>query len=161
LLQRPGAAGFRSAALSASLKEDPVLSHSDPATGLPVGPRPASAAEGHSPDDLLALILKSVDDDKAEDIVKIDLRGRSDVADYMVICSGRSSRQVASISEKLADRLKQEMRVLVRMEGKDTGDWVLIDAGDVIVHVFRPEVREFYQLEKMWLPGGAHRIAEG
>ena len=80
----------------------------------------------------MALVLKSVDDDKAEDIVQIDLRGRSDVADYMVICSGRSSRQVASISEKLADRLKQEMRIIVRMEGKDTGDWVLIDAGDVI-----------------------------
>jgi len=74
----------------------------------------------------------------------------------MVICSGRSSRQVASISEKLADRLKQEMRIIARMEGKDTGDWVLIDAGDVIVHVFRPEVREFYQLEKMWLPGAIH-----
>ncbi len=146
--------------LSAPLKEDPVLSHSDPVTGLPVGPRPASAAEGQSADDLLALILKSVDDDKAEDIVQIDLRGRSDVADYMVICSGRSSRQVASISEKPADRLKQEMRILVRMEGKDTGDWVLIDAGDVIVHVFRPEVRDFYQLEKIWLPGGSHRIAE-
>jgi ribosome-associated protein len=104
---------------------------------------------------VLALVLKSVDDDKAEGIVQIDLRGRSDVADYMVICSGRSSRQVASISEKLADRLKQEMRISVRMEGKDTGDWVLIDAGDVIVHVFRPEVRDFYQLEKMWLPVGA------
>ena len=92
--------------------------------------------------------------------MQIDLRGRSDVADYMVICSGRSSRQVAAISEKLADRLKQEMQHSVRMEGKETGDWVLIDAGDVIVHVFRPEVREFYQLEKMWLPGGAHRTAE-
>ncbi|MDM7932674.1 ribosome silencing factor [Tabrizicola sp.] len=137
------------------------LSHSDPATGLPVGPRPkpvdvaASGADAQSSDALLALVLKSVDDDKAEDIVQIDLRGRSDVADYMVICSGRSSRQVASISEKLADRLKQDMRISVRMEGKETGDWVLIDAGDVIVHVFRPEVREFYQLEKMWLPGGA------
>ena len=109
--------------------------------------------------------MKSVDDDKAEDIVQIDLRGRSDVADYMVICSGRSSRQVASISEKLADRLKQEMRISVRMEGKETGDWVLIDAGDVIVHVFRPEVREFYQLEKMWLPvgsaAGTTRAAQG
>ena len=73
----------------------------------------------------------------------------------MVICAGRSSRQVASISEKLADRLKQEMRISVRMAGKETGDWVLIDAGDVIVHVFRPEVREFYQLEKMWLPVGS------
>jgi ribosome-associated protein len=136
--------------------EDSVLSHSDPATGLPVGPRPKAAAdERESSDALLALVLKSVDDDKAEDIVQIDLRGRSDVADYMVICSGRSSRQVAAISEKLADRLKQEMRISVRMEGKETGDWVLIDAGDVIVHVFRPEVREFYQLEKMWLPVGS------
>ena len=141
--------------------EDPVLSHSDPATGLPVGPRPkpaegeATGPADHSSQSLLALVLKSVDDDKAEDIVQIDLRGRSDVADYMVICSGRSSRQVASISEKLADRLKQEMRISVRMEGKETGDWVLIDAGDVIVHVFRPEVREFYQLEKMWLPVGS------
>ena len=92
--------------------------------------------------------------------MQIDLRGRSDVADYMVICSGRSSRQVASISEKLADRVKQDMQLLVRMEGKETGDWVLIDAGDVIVHVFRPEVREFYQLEKMWLPVGSTRAAQ-
>jgi ribosome-associated protein len=145
--------------LSARILEDPVLSHSDPATGLPVGPRTKpvadSATDAQASDAVLALVLKSVDDDKAEDIVQIDLRGRSDVADYMVICSGRSSRQVASISEKLADRLKQEMRISVRMEGKDTGDWVLIDAGDVIVHVFRPEVREFYQLEKMWLPVGS------
>ena len=148
---------------SARALEDPVLSHSDPATGLPVGPRPkpaASAPAGHTSEEVLALVLKSVDDDKAEDIVQIDLRGRSDVADYMVICSGRSSRQVASISEKLADRLKQELRISVRMEGKDTGDWVLIDAADVIVHVFRPEVREFYQLEKMWLPAGATRAAK-
>ncbi|WP_103258580.1 ribosome silencing factor [Tabrizicola aquatica] len=139
-----------------------VLSHSDPATGLPVGPRPkpaTPAADGYSSEDVLALVLKSVDDDKAEDIVQIDLRGRSDVADYMVICSGRSSRQVASISEKLADRLKQELRISVRMEGKETGDWVLIDAADVIVHVFRPEVRDFYQLEKMWLPAGSTRSA--
>lgn len=95
--------------------------------------------------------------------MQIDLRGRSDVADHMVICSGRSSRQVASISEKLADRLKHEMQLAVRIEGKETGDWVLIDAGDVIVHVFRPEVREFYQLEKIWLPIGsaADRAAEG
>jgi ribosome-associated protein len=143
--------------------EDLVLSHSDPATGLPVGPRPKHAdtpAEGQDSQALLALVLKSVDDDKAEDIVQIDLRGRSDVADYMVICSGRSSRQVASISEKLADRLKQEMRISVRMEGKETGDWVLIDAGDVIVHVFRPEVRDFYQLEKMWLPLGSSLAAK-
>ncbi len=103
---------------------------------------------------LLSRILASLDDDKAEEVVQIDLRGRSEMADYMVICSGRSTRQVAAISEKLVDRLKQEDGHLCKIEGKDTGDWVLIDAGDVIVHVFRPEVRDFYQLEKMWLPGG-------
>ena len=116
--------------------------------------------DGVSSEVLLERILSSLDDDKAEDVVSIDLRGRSSVADYMVICSGRSSRQVAAISEKLADRLKQEMRISVRMEGKETGDWVLIDAGDVIVHVFRPEVREFYQLEKMWLPAGSTLAAK-
>ena len=159
----PGAGAALSPSCPRLSLEDPVLSHSDPATGLPVGPRPKpadAAAQDHSAADMLALVLKSVDDDKAEDIVQIDLRGRSDVADYMVICSGRSSRQVASISEKLADRLKQEMRISVRMEGKDTGDWVLIDAGDVIIHVFRPEVRDFYQLEKMWLPAGSTLAAK-
>ena len=103
----------------------------------------------------LARILKSLDDDKAEDIVQVDLRGKSAMGDYMVICSGRSSRQVTAIAEKLADRLKQDYGILSKIEGKDTGDWVLIDTGDVIVHVFRPEVRDFYQLEKMWLPSGA------
>ncbi len=103
----------------------------------------------------LARILKSLDDDKAEDIVQVDLRGKSAMGDYMVICSGRSARQVTAIAEKLADRLKQEYGILSKIEGKDTGDWVLIDTGDVIVHVFRPEVRDFYQLEKMWLSGGA------
>jgi ribosome-associated protein len=105
-------------------------------------------------EELLARVIASLEDDKAEEIVEIDLRGRSDMADYMLICSGRSTRQVVSISEKLADRLKQDYGFLCKMEGKETGDWVLIDAGDVIVHVFRPEVREFYDLEKMWQPGG-------
>ncbi|MBY6162562.1 ribosome silencing factor [Mameliella alba] len=101
---------------------------------------------------LLAAVLETLSDNKAEDVVQIDLRGKTSVCDYMVIASGRSSRQVAALSEKLADRLKQDYGVLSTMEGKDTGDWVLIDSGDVIVHVFRPEVREFYQLEKMWAP---------
>jgi len=113
-----------------------------------------ASADAFTAEQVLGAVLKSVDDDKAEDIVQIDLRGRSDVADYMVICSGRSSRQVAAISEKLADRLKQEFRINAKMEGKETGDWVLIDSADVIVHVFRPEVRDFYQLEKMWMPAG-------
>jgi len=106
-----------------------------------------------SSDAQLARILTSLDEDKAEEIVKIDLRGKSPIGDYMVICSGRSSRQVSAISEKLSERLKTELGVATKIEGKDAGDWVLIDTGDVIVHVFRPEVREFYQLEKMWLPG--------
>ena len=109
---------------------------------------------------LLAAVIASLEDDKAEDIVQIDLRGRSDMADYMVICSGRSSRQVAAISEKLMDRVKQQFGRPSKVEGKETGDWVLIDTGDVIVHVFRPEVREFYQLEKMWLPAGVTRSAQ-
>ena len=103
----------------------------------------------------LAHILKSLEDDKAEDVVEIDLKGKSDMADYMVIASGRSSRQVGAISEKLVDRLKQDFKISAKVEGKDAGDWVLIDAGDVIVHIFRPEVREFYQLEKMWLSPAA------
>ena len=150
-----------------AILEDDVLSHSDPATGLPVGTRAvrmtaqSAAAPGElSSDELLAVILASLDDDKAEEVVTIDLRGRSDMADYMVICSGRSSRQVAAISEKLVDRLKQDHRRASKIEGKETGDWVLIDTGDVIVHVFRPEVREFYQLEKMWMPTGSRMPAD-
>jgi ribosome-associated protein len=77
------------------------------------------------------------------------------MADHMVIASGRSTRQVGAIAEKLTERLKDEIGLQCKVEGKETGDWVLIDAGDVIVHVFRPEVREFYQLEKLWLPSGA------
>jgi len=97
---------------------------------------------------------RQADEDKAEDVVQIDLRGKTSIGDHMVICSGRSSRQVSSIAEKLVERLKSEFGIAVRTEGKETGDWVLIDTGDVVVHVFRPEVREFYQLEKMWLPTG-------
>ncbi len=108
-----------------------------------------------SSDVVLDRVLASLDDDKAEEVVSIDLRGRSSVADHMVICSGRSSRQVGAIAEKLLDRMKTEFGRVCKIEGKDQGDWVLIDVGDVVVHVFRPEVRDFYQLEKMWLPSNA------
>jgi len=110
--------------------------------------------------DLLARILASLDEDKAEDVISIPLKGKSEMADYMVVCSGRSTRQVISIAENLAERLKADCGVHSRLEGAEQGDWVLIDAGDIIVHVVRPEVREFYQLEKMWLapvPGAAAR----
>ncbi len=105
-------------------------------------------------DALLAHILTSLEDDKAEEIVKIDLRGKSEIADWMVIASGRSSRQVGAMAEHLVDTLKQDHGRLSKIEGKNTGDWVLIDTGDVVVHLFRPEVRESYQLEKMWLTPG-------
>lgn len=111
-------------------------------------PHPVSSEE------LLDRILSSLDEDKADDVVSIDLRGKSEIADHMVIASGRSTRQVAAIAEKLTDRLKQEYGRICKVEGKAIGDWVLIDAGDVIVHVFRPEVRDFYQLEKMWMSPG-------
>jgi ribosome-associated protein len=134
-------------------KEDDVLSQSADAAhdAAASGARVKSAPAPVTSDSLLERILASLDDDKAEEIVSIPLRGKSAMADHMVICSGRSSRQVAAIAEKLTDRLKQEMGIICKVEGKDQGDWVLIDAGDVVVHVFRPEVREFYQLEKMWM----------
>jgi len=106
-------------------------------------------------DKLLALILSSLDDDKALEVVQINLRGKTEIGDYMVVASGRSTRQVGAMAEKLVDRVKQTFGFTAKVEGKDSGDWVLIDTGDVIVHIFRPEVRDFYQLEKMWQPGGA------
>ena len=137
--------------------EDNVLSfHADAvATADGRSELMAAGANEATSEALLAAILSSLSDDKAEEIVDIDLRGKTAMGDYMVVCSGRSSRQVTAISEKLVERLKTEFGRTARLEGKDTGDWVLIDTGDVIVHVFRPEVREFYQLEKMWLPSGS------
>lgn len=135
-------------------KEDRVLTLTVAANSAVQGaPRTGQHAEVTS-EELLAQILTSLSDSKAEDIVEIDLRGKTAMGDYMVICSGRSSRQVAAISEKLVNMLKADLGRSAKTEGKETGDWVLIDTGDVIVHVFRPEVREFYQLEKMWLPTG-------
>lgn len=95
-------------------------------------------------------ILTSLDDDQAQEIISIPLEGKSSIADYMVIASGRSSRQVASMATKLADRVKQQFGRSSRLEGLPVADWVLVDAGDVIVHLFRPEVRSFYNLERMW-----------
>jgi ribosome-associated protein len=96
------------------------------------------------------LVLKSLDDDQALEVVSIPLEGKSNIADHMVNASGRSTRQVASMATKLADRVKQEFGKNVRIEGLPAADWVLIDADDVIVHLFRPEVRSFYNLERMW-----------
>jgi ribosome silencing factor RsfS/YbeB/iojap/nicotinate (nicotinamide) nucleotide adenylyltransferase len=98
----------------------------------------------------LALVRRSLEDNKAEDIVVIDLEGKSSFADFMVIASGRSTRQVVAIAEHLADSLKQAGQGHIPVEGKQTGEWVLVDAGDIVVHLFHPEARNFYGLEKMW-----------
>ena len=98
----------------------------------------------------LELILASLEDSKAEDIVTIDIAGKSALGDYMVVVTGRSNRHVVAICEHLVTDLKDEGLGSPKVEGQETGDWVLIDTGDVIVHVFRPEIREFYNIEKMW-----------
>jgi ribosome-associated protein len=96
------------------------------------------------------LVLASLEDDKAVDVVSIPLSGKSNIADHMVIASGRSTRQVAAMAQKLAERIKRDLGRRVRIEGLPVADWVLLDADDVIVHIFRPEVRTFYNLERMW-----------
>lgn len=114
---------------------------------------PASSAQGKAESRALYdLIMKSLDDDQAQDIVSIPLEGKSNIADHMVIAEGRSTRQVAAIAQKLAERVKQAGGE-ARIEGLANADWVLIDAGDVVVHLFRPEVRSFYNLERMWAVG--------
>ncbi|MEH6632417.1 MAG: ribosome silencing factor [Halopseudomonas aestusnigri] len=100
--------------------------------------------------DLLEFVRNSLEDDKAEDIVVIELAGKSSIADYMIIASGNSSRQVSAMSDHLLRGLKNSGMKSIIAEGKERGDWVLVDAGDVVVHLFRPEVRAFYNLEKMW-----------
>ena len=99
---------------------------------------------------LLALVLHSLDEDKAEEIVTIDLRGKTAIADNMVIANGRSQRQVSAMADHLMERVLAAGYKRCRVEGKRQADWVLIDCGDVVVHLFRPEVRAFYNLEKMW-----------
>ena len=120
------------------------------------------AANGGEPDtveQLHKLVLQSLDDDQALEVVSIPLEGKSNIADHMVIASGRSTRQVASMAGKLAERIKQRFGKNVRIEGLPAADWVLIDADDVIVHLFRPEVRSFYNLERMWAFGDEPRTA--
>lgn len=108
-------------------------------------------------EELHKLVMQSLDDDQAVEVISIPLAGKSSIADHMVIASGRSSRQVASMAGKLADKIKQASGKVVRIEGLPVADWVLIDADDVIVHLFRPEVRSFYNLERMWAFGDEAR----
>ena len=114
---------------------------------------PAAATRPVDVEALHSLVMKSLDDDQALEVVTIPLAGKSSIADHMVIASGRSSRQVASMANKLAEKIKQQFGRVARIEGLPVADWVLIDADDVIVHLFRPEVRSFYNLERMWAFG--------
>ena len=124
---------------------------------IPLGPAQAAAKLAQSlgqpemdGDALHQLVLTQLDDDQAQEIVSIPLAGKSSIADHMVIASGRSTRQVAAMAQKLAEKIKQAGFGNARVEGLPAADWVLIDAGDVVIHLFRPEVRSFYNLERMW-----------
>ena len=131
-----------------TISASPVASSTPTAAAAPAPRQLADRSKATASQ--LALVRKSLDDDKAEAVVVIDLKGKSSFADYMVIATGRSNRQVIAIADHLADRLKQAGHGYVPVEGKQGGDWVLVDAGDVVVHIFRPEPRAFYALEKMW-----------
>jgi ribosome-associated protein len=109
----------------------------------PVAPLPRSA-------NLLDLVLVALDDAKAEDVVSIDVAGKTSLGDHMVIASGRSQRHVGAIADQVEKKLRQEGHQRVRVEGVPQCDWVLVDAGDIIVHLFEPDTRKFYNLEKMW-----------
>ncbi len=122
-----------------------------PREGTEHGTPPAGFASFRAdPNRLLKIVLDTLDGAKAADVVTIDLKGKTSIGDHMVLASGRSQRHVGAVADNLIKKLKVEGYGRARIEGLPQGDWVLIDAGDVIVHLFRPEVREFYNLEKMW-----------
>lgn len=116
--------------------------------------KPTAAAKPKKPpspsEQWRKIITKSLDENKAEDISELDLKQKCSFTDFMVVASGRSARHVAALAEHVVDDLRKAGGHVMSVEGKDTGDWVLIDAGDVVVHIFRPEIRQFYNIEKMW-----------
>jgi ribosome-associated protein len=116
----------------------------------PVKAAAADMSRKQHSDALLAMALQSLDDDQAQEVVSIPLEGKSSIADHMIVASGRSSRQVTAIARKLSERIKHSGLAMPRIEGLPAADWVVVDAGDVVVHLFRPEVRSFYNLERMW-----------
>jgi ribosome-associated protein len=123
------------------------------AGALQAGPSLVTSREDEvSAAETAKLVLTSLEDDKAEDILSIDIRGKSSVADMLIIATGRSQRHVGALADHITRKLKEAGVKDVRVEGLPTADWVLVDAGDLIVHIFRPEVRGFYNIEKIWLP---------
>ncbi len=134
---------MRTSPLDAANATAPLASQTEHLKATAAQNRKVSAA-------LLAEIMTLLDEAKAENIVSIDLLGKSTIGDFMVIASGRSDRHVGAIGDQLQRKLKEKDIGRIRAEGMETCDWVLIDTGDIIVHIFRPEVRDFYKLEKMW-----------
>jgi len=124
--------------------------HGHGQTPVDLGEEVTTTSHDVPPDVLKSVVEKSLDDDKAQAVTVIDLAGKSTIADHLVIASGTSSRQVAAMADHLMERIKQAGVTHPVIDGQGQGDWVLIDAGDIIVHLFRPEVRAFYNLEKMW-----------
>ena len=131
-------------------KEGPLSTPAISRAGVRRRPAPVSPVQ-HDTEETLRLVLARLDDMKAEDTITIDLRGKSAISDYMVVTSGRSNRHVGAVADRVLEDLHKAGNRHVRVEGMPLCDWVLIDAGDVIVHVFRPDVRAFYNIEKMWL----------
>lgn len=111
---------------------------------------PGDASADHNAESIREAVIASLEDDKAEDILVLDLEGKSTIADQMIIASGRSARHVAALAEHVQRKIKDLGGQRARVEGLPNADWVLIDTGDLIVHLFRPEVREFYDLERIW-----------
>ena len=147
-----GSGPWQGARGSGTEREGPLSTVAIPRTGARRSPAPVSKVRPDA-DETLRIVLARLDDMKAEDTTTIDLRDESAIADYMVVTSGRSSRHVGAVAERVLEDLREVGLTGVRVEGMPHCDWVLIDAGDVIVHVFRPEVRAFYNLEKMWSRG--------
>jgi ribosome-associated protein len=119
-------------------------------TTIPRTRKAAVSTVAQNSADLVKIVEKSLDDDKAENVVVVDLQKKSSIADYMVIATGRNSRQLAAMASHLDEKLARAGVKRIAIEGMTQGDWVLLDGGDVIVHMFRPEIRGFYNLEKMW-----------
>ena len=160
VLWRRGAAHVKLAHRLNGSKERPLsaLSSSRPGQGAsatPSAPSETSTATSEELSPLARLVADRLEQDKAEDILEIDLSGKSPMADSMIVASGRSHRHVTALADHVSRELKQNGASKVRVEGLPNADWVLIDAGDVIVHIFRPEVREFYNLERIWGPEAA------
>ncbi len=148
IMHRDPKNGDKELSLSAQNMDTPVQSQSSQSSNAP---KSADKKSTHTQSNaMLDLVLTCLDDDKAEEIVSINLEGKSAIADHMVVASGRSQRHVGALADHLTRRMKEEGFGSARVEGLTQSDWVLIDGGDVIIHIFRPEVREFYKLEKMW-----------